>query len=84
MDYSNVDLEDLIDTLGVCDLKPTYPRVVHTFPSQTEDLVYLEDELIEVPLVLTTRRASLAHPFYHLLQPPKRGKLVRFQLPRCR
>lgn len=49
MDYLTVDLEDLIDISGVHDLKPIYPRVIHTLPSQTKDLTWLDDEPIKVP-----------------------------------
>lgn len=33
MDCENIDLEDLIDILGVYNLEPTYHKVIHISPS---------------------------------------------------
>lgn len=49
MDYSTMDLEYLIDTLGTRDLELTYPRFIHTSPSQTKDSVRLDDEPTKFP-----------------------------------
>lgn len=52
MDYSNVDLEDMIDTFDVQDLVLKYPRPTPTLPSLNEDSTPL-DNLFEVPHPLT-------------------------------
>lgn len=52
MDYSNVDLKDLIDTSNVHDLVPMYPRPTPTSSFLKEDFSPMDDELIEVhPLI---------------------------------
>lgn len=48
MDYSTVDLEDLIDTSCVHDLVLIYLRPTLTPPSSTEDSIKLDDKLTEV------------------------------------
>lgn len=48
MDYSNVDLKDLIDTSSVQDLFLTYPWLTSTLPSLIGDSAPL-DEPVEVP-----------------------------------
>lgn len=48
MDYSNVDLKDLIDTSSVQDLFLTYPWLTSTLASLIGDSAPL-DEPVEVP-----------------------------------
>lgn len=63
MNYFNVDLEDLIDTSRVRDMKPTYQRVIHTMPLQTKDTICLDDELNKVPSPPTTDMSSFPSLF---------------------
>lgn len=39
----------MIDILGVHDMEPTYPKVIHTLPLQNQDLARLDDEPTKVP-----------------------------------
>lgn len=51
MHFTIIDLEDLIAMSGVCDLKPTMPRVILTSPSWTKDSGCLMMSLIKFLLL---------------------------------
>lgn len=44
-----MDLKDIIDTFGVQDLVPMYPRPTSTLPYLIVDSTFIENELIDVP-----------------------------------
>lgn len=77
MYYSNLDIENLIDTYSVCNLKPTYPWVIITLPFQIDDCVRLDDEPIKVPpppiIVLSIPISSSLPP---LIESSKKRKVL--------
>lgn len=83
MNYSNMDLENLIDTSCIQDLLHTYPRTISTFPSLTMDSAPL-NEPIEVfpPSMMSSMPNSSSLPLE--LRLLRRERLLKTQLPKSR